>query len=291
MSPDRYIWPVKRRTALLGLVGGVLAAGASYVSGVLVGGGFGGEKLNQGGPIPPTATSTPVGRPVPGHLPSARAFPVRFVAPHITPVALPHGAITALPGSGDFVALTVDDGTSSEVVRLYTEFATVTGMRITFFINGSLPAWTDNAKALRPLVDSGQVQIANHTWSHPNLTKLSKTAVATELVRNHDFIQSVYGVDARPFFRPPYGFHNQSVDAVAAELGYSTPVLWYGSLSDSGLITAEQLRGFADQWMLPQHVVIGHANFLPVTECFDYLAHLIRARHLQPVTLNDYFSR
>ena len=66
--------------------------------------------------------------------------------------------------------------------------------------------------------------------------------------------------------------------------------MWYGSLSDSGLITDDQLRGFANKWMLPQHIVIGHANWLPVTRCFDYLTELIRERQLQPVTLNDVYS-
>jgi len=164
-------------------------------------------------------------------------------------------------------------------------------MRLTFFINGSRSSWTDNAKALRPLVDNGQVQIGNHTWSHPDLRKLSTAEVRAELLRNHDFIQSVYGVDARPYCLPPFGFHSPRVDRVAADLGYVTPVLWYGSLSDSGLLTPQQLRGFADQWILPQHIVIGHANCLPVTECFDYLANLIRSRELQPVTLSDYFAR
>ncbi len=77
---------------------------------------------------------------------------------------------------------------------------------------------------------------------------------------------------------------------MARDLGYTVPVLWYGSLSDSGLITVDQLKDFATQWMLAQHIVIGHANFLTVTECFDFLADLIRQRQLIPVTLNDYFG-
>jgi peptidoglycan/xylan/chitin deacetylase (PgdA/CDA1 family) len=271
---------------VLGLAGGVLAAAASLLAGDLVG-----SELGQGRSPRPTPTPGAAGRPVPSRLPLATAFPLRFSAPLLTPVALPHGAITGLPGLGRSIALTVDDGVNTEVVRRYTEFARATGMRLTFFINGFRPSWTDNARALRPLVDSGQVQIANHTWSHPNLTKLSDAAISAELGRNHDFIRSMYGVDARPFYRPPYGFHNPRVDAAAANLGYTTPVLWYGTLSDSGLISTAQLQSFADKWMLAQHIVIGHANYPTVTDCFDYLAHLIRVRDLQPVTLNDYFAR
>jgi hypothetical protein len=271
---------------LLGIAASVLAAGASFVGGEIAGGEF-----DQGRAASRETGTALGGRPVPPHLPPPTALPARFPAPRITRVALPHGTLTSLPGRGNSVALTVDDGANSEVVGLYAEFARMTGMRLTFFVNGFRPSWTDNATALRPLVDSGQVQLANHTWSHQDLTRLSASAIADELGRNHDFIRSVYGADDRPYYRPPYGFHNRRVDAVAAALGYSTPVLWLGSLSDSSLITDAQLRGFADQWMLAQHIVIGHANFMPVTECFDYLAHLIRARNLQPVTLHDYFLR
>jgi peptidoglycan/xylan/chitin deacetylase (PgdA/CDA1 family) len=195
-----------------------------------------------------------------------------------------------VPGKGNLIALTVDDGASSAVVALYAEFARRSGMRITFFLNGSRPSWTENAAVLRPLVDSGQVQLGNHTWSHPNLKKLSDSEVARELSRNDDFIRTTYGISAKPYFRPPFGFHDARVDRVAAGLGYSTPVMWFGSLSDSALITDAQLKGFADQWILAQHIVIGHANFPTITHCFDYLAELIRQRELVPVTLHDVFS-
>lgn len=80
------------------------------------------------------------------------------------------------------------------------------------------------------------------------------------------------------------------MDGVAASLGYSTPELWLGSLSDSALITETQLKSFADQWMLPQHIVIGHTNFPTVTHCFDYLTEPIRQREPVPVTSNDVFT-
>ncbi|MCU1557228.1 MAG: Bifunctional xylanase/deacetylase precursor [Microbacteriaceae bacterium] len=267
------------------LATGVLVAGGSVVAGAAESGEFAPPPLAR-----PVSGPSFVPRPTPAHPAEPIALPRRFSPPRLTKVPLRHGAIYGLPGPGNSVALTVDDGASSEVVKLYAEFARRTGMRITFFLNGSRPSWTDNAPALRPLVESGQVQLANHTWSHPDLRTLSDAGIVNELGKNHDFIRNVYGLDARPYFRPPFGYHNPRVDAAATGIGYSTPVLWYGSLSDSGLITPDQLKSFADRWMLAQRIVIGHANFLPVTDCFDYLVDLIHSRNLQPVTLNDYFA-
>ena len=51
-------------------------------------------------------------------------------------------------------------------------------MRLTYFVNGTYRSWTDNLALLRPLVESAQIQLGNHTWSHPNLTKLPVSRVA-----------------------------------------------------------------------------------------------------------------
>ena len=46
----------------------------------------------------------------------------------------------------------------------------------------------------------------------------------------------------------------------------------------------------AKQWLLPGHIVIGHANHLPVTKVYGQLVEIIRARALQPVHLGDVFA-
>ena len=230
----------------------------------------------------PTPTETPTPTPTPEPTPSL---------PPLEKVALPGGALTELPGQGNLLAWTVDDGTNAAVIRHDTEVAAATGPRLTLFHNGSPAGWTQNADLLRPLVQSGQIQLGNHTFDHVDLTSQSDAGVIDQLQRNHDFILNTYGVDARPYFRPPYGYHDARVDRLAASIGYTCPVLWYGSLSDSGLITEQQVIDFATQWFLPQHIVIGHLNYLPVTNVFPQLSALVAERGLRTVTLDDVFLR
>ena len=278
---------------------GVLGVGAvAGVSGFLaltgaaappVAGGRTASGLSTHTPSPtPTAAPTPqpdAVEPAPAAEPVA---PEPALQP-IQKVPLPSGPITALPGEGSLLAWTVDDGSNAEVVRLYTEFAAATGTRLTFFLNGSYEGWTQHAELLRPLVQSGQIQLGNHTFDHVDLTSLSDAQVIAQLQQNHDFIQSTYGVDARPYYRPPYGYRDARTDRLAASIGYTCPVLWYGSLSDSGLITEQQVVDFATQWFLPQHIVIGHLNYLPVTNVFPQLAAIVAERGLRTVTLDDVF--
>jgi peptidoglycan-N-acetylglucosamine deacetylase len=211
--------------------------------------------------------------------------------PPSTRVPLPgRGVLTVLPGGSDSLALTLDDGVSSDVVRLYTQFAKDSGVRMTYFVNGTYRSWTDNADLLRPLVESGQIQLGNHTWSHPDLTTVSNSRIADEINRNSTFLMTNYGVDARPYLRPPYGKYNAAVAAVAADLGYPVTTLWSGSLSDSTVIAEDYIVKMADQYFKPSNIVIGHLNHAPVTHVYDRLVAIIRDRNLRTVTLNDIFA-
>lgn len=200
---------------------------------------------------------------------------------------LPRETITALPGKGNSLALTVDDGADADVVGAYIKFAQDTGARFTFFVTAAYDSWTVHRDALRPLVESGQIQLGNHTWNHPALTRLSAAGVADQLERTKTFLRKTFGVDGTPFYRPPYGFHNATVDHVAAEHGYTVPTLWYGSLSDSSIVTEQYLIEMAHKYFNPQAIVIGHANHPAVTHCYNQIVDVIKQRNLSMVTLDD----
>ena len=155
------------------------------------------------------------------------------------------GPQTGLPGEGKYIAWTVDDGADPEVVRAYAEFSRRTGTRLTFFINGQYPAFRQHRDLLLPLVKSGQLQIANHTYSHAALTSLTDEQIVQELTRNDEEIRRLFGVSSKPYFRPPYGYYDARVLAAAASCGFTRPVLWYGSLADSSNISSAEVYAYA----------------------------------------------
>lgn len=79
--------------------------------------------------------------------------------------------------------------------------------------------------------------------------------------------------------------------AAARSAGYPQAVHWYGSVGDSGPITDANMSMLIDRWILPQHIVIGHANVGTALNHFDEIAGTIRDRGLQPITLDDLFVR
>ena len=200
------------------------------------------------------------------------------------------GPQTGLPGEGKYIAWTVDDGADPEVVRAYAEFSRRTGTRLTFFINGQYPAFRQHRDLLLPLVKSGQLQIANHTYSHAALTSLTDEQIVQELTRNDEEIRRLFGVSSKPYFRPPYGYYDARVLAAAASCGFTRPVLWYGSLADSSNISSAEVYAYAEKYALAQHIVIGHLNYQGVVSELDRIRALLDRRGLKTVTIRDYYG-
>ena len=185
------------------------------------------------------------------------------------------------------MAWTVDDGTSAEMINDYLQFVKKHDLRLTFFVYSGMSGWRKLAPKIKPLVQTGQIQIANHTARHPDLRKLSTSQIQKELWDCHKFILKHYGVDARPFFRAPYGAINQHVVKAAAAIGYTSPVMWSGSLADATRISTSGIWNNAKQYIGNEIILLSHANNTQTARLFEKILARIRYKRLKLVTLND----
>lgn len=265
--------------------GGLLAAGpVPQPAPVPPGTGRAARLVAQEGPAtsPPTtaagtASSSPATEPV-------TAPPETGIAQVV--VQLPHAA--ALAGA---VALTIDDGFSPDTVAAYVEFARASGVHLTFNPNGLYAyAWEPHAAVLRPLIEAGQVQIGNHTFSHKDAKRLSKHRFEQELEKNEEWVQRAFGTTTRPWWRPPFGFHDQLTDQRAADLGWDRTLLWNGSFGDAAILTQAQLLHEAHTWLRAGTVMLGHANHPTVTHLYPQILEILTERGLTPRTLDEAFG-
>ncbi len=198
------------------------------------------------------------------------------------------GVIYKLPHSDTRrLAWTVDDGCSEAAIRRYTEHCIEYDMRLTFFVYSGMRGWKANQELMQPLIDSGQIQIGNHTHNHRDLTRLSAAQIKGELWDCHKYIEDNFGVDARPYFRPPYGAWNSRVRQVAGELGYSKLMMWSGTLADSGHISLAREMYFARRFMNNGTVLLGHANNMNANTLFKRLHQVAVDRNFEMVTLRE----
>ncbi len=200
--------------------------------------------------------------------------------------------LTSGPPQTSQVALTLDDGYCGPCIVGYVEFAEQTGLHLTFNPNGTFgDLWTPSVvAAVRRMVANRQVQLGNHTWDHANLTILPPGAVEAELTRNEDWIEQTFGVTARPYWRPPFGFYNNEVTAIAADIGYTHNVMWNGTLGDATVETPEQILQLAEQWLRPGTIMLGHLNHPPVLSVLPQIEQIIAQRSLETVTLDELFG-
>ena len=204
--------------------------------------------------------------------------------------ALKSGRQVRLPNSEvKRIAWTVDDGASADGVRDYLDFVERYDLRMTFFINSNYPAWKKNRRQLQELIDHGSIQIANHTHSHPSMTRISSSAIKQELKRCHSFIEDTFGVSAKPYYRPPYGRIDSRVIQVANDIGYTSPVMWSGSLGDSATQRKQYILQLGNKWIQDGTILLDHFNARTPRYVFKELATILKRRKLMTVTLDDVY--
>lgn len=117
-------------------------------------------------------------------------------------------------------ALTFDDGPVAGTTQLLDVLKSK-GVHATFFMVGSNVAM--HRSVVRRIVAEGHV-IGNHSWDHPQLTRLSADAVRRELTRTNAAIVRAGGPEPT-LVRPPFGATNSIVAKVTADLGMAQ-ILW-----------------------------------------------------------------
>ena len=204
-------------------------------------------------------------------------------------MAWPRACISVLPRSSTRrVAWTVDDGASSSAVGRYvTMLENNPHVKITFFVLSGAAAWKTHAARLKALQERGQIQLANHTATHRNLTKLTNAQIKSELTRCENFCLAKYGQSTKPYFRPPFGEIDARVIRVAASIGFTKPILWYGSFASGSGVSSSTVLRMAKKWIANGRIVIDHANSNCTTAIFPKILQVFRSRDLSFVTIRE----
>jgi peptidoglycan/xylan/chitin deacetylase (PgdA/CDA1 family) len=111
------------------------------------------------------------------------------------------------------------------------------GIRATFFFKGDAAA---NWGALMKQI-AQKHQIGNHSFTHPQFTKLTPEQMRVELTRAEEAVVRATGKSTKPFFRPPYGDLNQTVKETVAAAGYTQVIMWSSDPRDWEGVTAAQI--------------------------------------------------
>ncbi|MGW7489849.1 polysaccharide deacetylase family protein [Streptomyces sp. NPDC054786] len=213
-------------------------------------------------PRPPRPHTTPAGPP-PGAGPAGAAQPpppyrLRPMAGETSrsgPGASPPHPEVAYHLSTDRreIYLTFDDGPhplyTPDILRILHRHE----VRATFFVIGENAV--EFPGLLYDIADEGHA-VANHTWTHPQLTTLPPGAVRSELGRTSSLIEDILGT-APDLARAPYGEWDDPALSICNDLGMS-PVGWAVDSQDWTVPGAGTIAYTVLEEMHPGAIVLSH---------------------------------
>ncbi len=105
------------------------------------------------------------------------------------------------------VALTFDDGPDPKSTAQILDILKKYDAKATFFMLGSrVEYYPDMARAVK----AAGHEIGNHSWNHPDLSKMPLPKALEEINRTRDIILKVTG-EKPTVFRPPYGAYTEQL--------------------------------------------------------------------------------
>ena len=144
------------------------------------------------GPTPSTpAPSAPA--------PAGYTVPADATAP--VPAGAPKITFSQCHVDGPYIAMTFDDGPHAANTPRLLDMLKQRKIHATFFVVGQCAA--EFPDIMKRIVAEGH-EIANHSWSHPQLSSMSDSGVRDQLQKTHDAIVQTTGVTPK-IMRPPYG--------------------------------------------------------------------------------------
>ena len=180
------------------------------------------------------------------------------------------------------VALTFDDGPSPYTDRLL-QILNQNDARSTFFLIGNKVA--ANPAGAKRIADAG-MEVANHTWEHPNMTTIPPEDIGSQISRANDAIQAATG--QRPkLLRTAGGLINDNVLAAAKQQGMADvnwDVIPFDWMNDSDTAAT---RYMLMTQIKPGSVVLFHDTYSSTVDLVYQFIPVLRANGYHLVTVSQ----
>ncbi|SDQ14007.1 polysaccharide deacetylase family protein [Carnobacterium viridans] len=152
------------------------------------------------------------------------------------------------------ISLTFDDGNDANNLEQILNNLLQYNVKATFFMNGS----TDPA-LLNRIVAEGH-QLGNHTYYHGIATEETEAQLIEDITLMDEYIVTTTGISAKPYFRFPAGYLNDSALETVGELGYTYTIGWTVDPWDWSGISSEAITYLITEDLNPGNIYLLHAS-------------------------------
>ena len=180
------------------------------------------------------------------------------------------------------IALTFDDGPGQHTNRILDVLERY-GAQATFFVVGyHVEEWQDT---VRRTINLGS-EVANHTWNHPELPRISSQRIRAELQTTSDIIKQVIGAPGPRFFRPPFGLADDRVAEISAELGYAI-ITWTLDTRDWEVRNADAVYDIIMNRAEEGSIILMHDTHVTTAAAMERVIPALIARGYRLVTVSE----
>ena len=167
-----------------------------------------------------------------------------------------------LPTDQKVVALTFDAGANADGIPSILQTLREENVPATFFLTGKwVEVYPDYAAEI-----GATYPVANHSYSHPDLTTLSDGAVVDEITKGAVAIKGATGNDTHPMFRFPFGASDPRTIDIVNSLGYGAINWTVDTRGWQGTSGGQSVQLIVDRVMdalQPGEIVIMHVGSHP----------------------------
>lgn len=250
-----------------------------------------GPVAEQPGPVAEPPAPQPLPEPQPQPQPRPQPEPQPQPQPKPAPAEplpqLPAGEPSRLVVSGDrackMIALTYDAGSGADGAAMILDTLKKHGVTSTFFLTGKwVEAYPDLAKRI---ADEGH-EIANHSYSHPDLTKLPADQVIKQIKDGEAAIKKATGRDTK-LFREPYGAFDDTERRLVRQAGYSYSIYWDVDTLDWQFPPLETLTKRITEKTQNGSIVLMHLNVPDSARASDAAIPVLREKGYQLVAISQ----
>lgn len=116
------------------------------------------------------------------------------------------------------VALSFDAAWGNEETQRILDILAKHNVKVTFFMTGE---WVKKyPEDVKKIAAAGH-DLGNHSENHKQMSKLTEEQCIEEIMKTHNRVKELTGIDME-LFRPPYGDYNNTVVGAARKCGYYT---------------------------------------------------------------------
>lgn len=153
------------------------------------------------------------------------------------------------------VAISFDAAWGADKTTAIMDICDEFGVKATFFLVGF---WVEKYPEKVLEIYNRGFEIGLHSNTHPDMTRLSKEEIKSELQTNINSIKEITNV-APQLFRPPYGYYNNRLIEVCEELGL-TCIEWSVDSLDWKGLSASELSGRVCEKSKNGSIILCHNN-------------------------------